>query len=365
MLHAIHQAAAGESTVPTEIAWIAWAKIFRVIGHLLRWDTAVQAADVDAERHLRAAQRQAEILAAGTLALHALGDLLLRPMLTALTEVAHMTQPGEVAGLARSLAPVPLQVRAVSTPDRKIRSSPSRDDQGQGSDQAVGICRLDGVLVTNAHVLRPDEVHDLGLEIRLTEWPDQATALEVTFLTVLSPDQARLPSFVSPGSPRDDGIYRLSGSGSLSISFSLPAGAAPLAFPVAARFTGPGIDEVFPVAGHAELRLRPFDATTDGLTRRPQLDERIVDMYTVLHGKNLNAEDVQAFCRLYTAIAGKAVDIQFERSYMRGEASPSGPFTTTCSIVCSTTRSWKVGCSGEPGQPLASWTSSTTGSTPS
>jgi hypothetical protein len=40
-------------------------------------------------------------------------------------------------------------------------------------------------------------------------------------------------------------------------------------------------------------------------------------MYNVLHGKNLNADDVQAFCGLYTAIAAKAVDIQYDRSYMR------------------------------------------------
>ena len=99
----------------------------------------------------------------------------------------------------------------------------------------------------------------------------------MTFLSVLSPDQARLPSFAFPRvPPDDDGVCRLSASGSLSVSFTLPAGAPPLAFPIAARFTGPGLDEVLPVAGHSELRLRPFDATTDALTRRPQLDERIV-----------------------------------------------------------------------------------------
>ena len=103
-------------------------------------------------------------------------------------------------------------------------------------------------------------------------------------------------------------FYRLSATGSLSVSFTLPAGAPP-AFPVAARFTGSGLDEVLPVAGHNELRLRPFDATTDALTSRPQLDERIVAMYSVLHAMGLNADDVQAFCRLYTAIVDKAVDL--------------------------------------------------------
>lgn len=113
-------------------------------------------------------------------------------------------------------------------------------------------------------------------------------------------------------------MYRLSASSSLSVSFTLPAGAPPQAFPIAARFTGPGMDEVLPVAGHSELRLRPFDATTDVLTRRPQLDERIVRLYSVLHHMDLNSDDVQAFCRLYTAIVDKAVDMQFDRAYRKG-----------------------------------------------
>jgi hypothetical protein len=304
--------------VVTETAWAAWAVALRCTAQLLRWDAATQDASGDAARHLQAARRRAEValadLPAGTA-----NDPLLEQAAGLTAQLAAVQEPSVIAELSRQLALIPLPLRVIKEERGWSYRPPAADgDDTQPTAPAVGICRLDGVLVTNAHVLRPDEVHDLGLEIRLTQWPDQATALEVTFLSVLSPDQARLPSFVFPRvSPDDDGICRLSGSGSLSISFSLPAGAPPLALPVAARFTGPGLDEVLPVAGHAELQLRPFDATTDGLTRRPQLDERLADMYTVLHGKNMNAEDVQAFCRLYTAIAGKAVDIQFERSYMR------------------------------------------------
>ncbi len=222
--------------------------------------------------------------------------------------IAAVKQPGDIAGLARELASIPLPVR-LEERSRHYRPPVHSGEDEQRPVSAVGICRLDGALVTNAHLLRSDEIHDLGLELRLTEWPEHATAIEVTFLSVLSPSQARLPSFTSTRtSPDDDGVYRLSATGSLSVSFTLPAGAPP-AFPVAARFTGSGLDEVLPVAGHNELRLRPFDATTDALTSRPQLDERIVAMYSVLHAMGLNADDVQAFCRLYTAIVDKAVDL--------------------------------------------------------
>jgi hypothetical protein len=316
---AVHPAKGPAPVLVTETAWAAWAGTLRCMAHLLRWDAATQDASGDAGRHLRAARRRAEVALAGPAA-DSGNDPLLQPAAALIAQIAAGPEPGDIAGLARQLASVPLPLRFIEERYGGLRPPVPADEGGQRTAPAVGICRLDGVLVTNAHVLRPDEVHDLGLEIRLTEWPDRATAVEVTFLSVLSPNQARLPSFTFPRTaPDDDGVFRLSASGSLSVSFTLPAGAPPQAFPIAARFTGPGLDEVLPVAGHSELRLRPFDATTDALTRRPQLDERIVRMYSVLHGTDLNADDVQAFCRLYTAIASTAVDMQYERSYMRKE----------------------------------------------
>jgi hypothetical protein len=313
---AIQPAQSPAPVLPTEAAWTAWAGALRCLVHLTRWDAAVQDASESADRHLLAGRRRAEIALEGMPVDHA-SDPLLHSVGALNYQIALIQQPGDVAGLARGLAAIPLPVRVIEERSRHYRSPvPSGEDE-QKLVPAVGICRLDGALVTNAHVLRPDEVHDLGLELRLTEWPEHATAIEVTFLSVLSPSQARLPSFTfTRTSPDDDGVYRLSATGSLSVSFTLPAGAPPQAFPVAARFTGPGLDEVLPVAGHNELRLRPFDATTDALTKRPQLDERIVAMYSVLHGKDLNADDVQAFCRLYTAIVDKAVAMQYEGTYM-------------------------------------------------
>jgi hypothetical protein len=306
------------AAMATEKAWIAWAGTLRCTAQLLRWDAATQDASDNADRHLHAARRRAEVALAGMLADQG-SDPLLQPVVTLTAQIAAVEQARDIAGLARQLSSVPLPVRVIEERDRRYRPPAPAGEDAQRAVPAVGICRLDGALVTNAHVLRPDEVHDLGLEIRLTDWPERATAIEVTFLSVLTPSQARLPSFTFPlMHPDDDGVYRLSASGSLSVSFTLPAGAPPQAFPIAARFTGPGMDEVLPVAGHSELRLRPFDSTTDALTRRPQLDERIVRLYSVLHDMDLNSEDVQAFCRLYTAIVDKAIDMQFDRTYRKG-----------------------------------------------
>jgi hypothetical protein len=315
---AIQSAEVAAPSVPTELAWATWAGVLRSVAHLLRWDGATRDASENAGRHLQAARRRAEVaLSNGAADMD--GDPLLQPLTKLNAHIAAVQRPSDIAAIARRLESVPLPLRVIEEPGRRFPLPAAADADEQRQAPAVGICRLDGTLITNAHVLRPDEVHDLILEIRLTDWPEQATALEVTFLSVLSPHQARLPGFTFPRtSPDEDGIYRLSASGALSVSFALPAGAPPQAFPIAARFTGPDMDEVLPVAGHSELRLRPFDATTDALTRRPQLDERVVRMYSVLQDMDLNRDDIQAFCRLYTAIVDKAVDMQFDRAYRKG-----------------------------------------------
>jgi hypothetical protein len=46
-------------------------------------------------------------------------------------------------------------------------------------------------------------------------------------------------------------------------------------------------------ASNAPVNCPARSRTTDALTRRPQLDERIVRLYSVLHDMDLNSDDVQ------------------------------------------------------------------------
>jgi hypothetical protein len=167
------------------------------MAHLLLWDAATQDASDNADRHLQAARRRAEVALTGMLADQG-SDPLLQPVATLTAQIAAAQQPGAIAGLASQLASVPLPVRVIEERDRRYRRPAPGGEDAQRAMPTVGICRLDGALVTNAHVLRPDEVHDLGLEIRLTGWPERATAIEVTFLSVLSPQSSPPAEFHLP-----------------------------------------------------------------------------------------------------------------------------------------------------------------------
>ena len=90
-------------------------------------------------------------------------DPLLQPVGALSARIAAVQQPGDTAGLARELASIPLPVRLIEERSRRYHPPTLSGEDEQRPVPAVGICRLDGALVTNAHVLRPDEIHDLGL----------------------------------------------------------------------------------------------------------------------------------------------------------------------------------------------------------
>lgn len=83
-------------------------------------------------------------------------DPLLQLVVTLTAQIAAVQQPGDIAGAARQLASAPLPVRVIEERDRRFRPPASSGEDAQRTVPAVGICRLDGTLVTNVHVLRPD-----------------------------------------------------------------------------------------------------------------------------------------------------------------------------------------------------------------
>lgn len=151
---AIQPAQSPAPVLPTETAWTAWAGALRCLAHLMRWDAAVQDAADSADRHLLAARRRAEVALAGMPADYA-SDSLLQPVGELSARIAAVQQPGDIAVLARELALIPLPVRIIEERSTRYRPPAAVGEDEQRPVPAVGICRLDGALVTNAHVLRP------------------------------------------------------------------------------------------------------------------------------------------------------------------------------------------------------------------
>ncbi len=203
--------------------------------------------------------------------------------------------------------------------------APATPSDGDGRDVApvvVALASLDGRLITDTQVMTPGRVHTLELEVRLGGvWPEWADRLEASFVSHLrTPDDAEIPHFswIRPADPDQP----LTGDGTLIIRFTLPAGGRAPQLGLALRFLGsvngsPTVQEC-DVAGHRHLRIRPFDASLDARTGWSSVDERLLTRYERLHTANYGEDEIQAYCRLLTAVCRAAFLMSYEQAYRSG-----------------------------------------------
>jgi hypothetical protein len=79
------------------------------------------------------------------------------------------------------------------------------------------------------------------------------------------------------------------------------------------------------VAGHSQVRLRPFDPTRDLLTDYQQVDERLLELFGRLHSR-FPDDQLETFARFLTAIVLAAERIQFDKTYKLGTRASEASF---------------------------------------
>lgn len=186
---------------------------------------------------------------------------------------------------------------------------------------AVALVSIDDGLLTGPAVLRPHTVYKIGVELWVENRPEWASRVEVEFVGALSPQDVNLPVLTIPLDPDYKGVLR--GDGTLVLRFSLPAGRPAPPFAVIARWAGMDDDghpkyQRLDVAGHAQIRIRPFDETRDQLTSVDVIDERLLALYSKLVDTGYPDDELQAFARLFTAVCRSGFRRTWDRRYKRG-----------------------------------------------
>ena len=258
--------------------------------HLLRYAAAELDADPgQAAAHKFAAGRRGALLDADLARQLPGGDPLvggLRAALTTAGQVAGDTVAAVLASWAALPLPV-LMVRGPAVPHHPPVGRAEHADR-EARPVAVVLASVDGQLITGPQVLRPGTVYELGLEIRPGPWPDWADRLEAELISHLTTQEAQTPAFSWTRPPGTDTDEALADVGTLILRFGLPAGLPAPPFLITLRWRGTRdgkpATETLDVAGHRELRLRPFDASRDFLTDFPVFDERLLALYEQLHG---------------------------------------------------------------------------------
>ena len=301
------------------------ASLCAVADQLLRFDAAELDASDSQVAHLTAAKRRAGAAVTGLIKYFGDDDPIGAPLVRALEEVQTISAGNEVAPILTKWASLPVPLVFISAPTEaatrpKGRPSSAHEPE-RNAPPPVALAYIDNRLVTGPQVLRPGTTYTLRLEVRTGSWPDWADRLDAEFLTHLNSTEAHTPSFVWRRSDLANGS--LVAEGTLILRFALPAGQPAPPFLLSLRLRGADKSgqrqEPCDIAGHRELRLRPFDASRDGLTGYRVVDERLLALYERLHGAGYDEDQVQAFCRLLTAVCRAGLSMTWEKRYMRGQ----------------------------------------------
>ncbi|MFC5156026.1 hypothetical protein [Streptomyces amakusaensis] len=307
----------------------SFARLCEVAAFLIRLDAAELDADTAQMTALATAARRRAT--AATADLHQRftdTDPLAGPLLAALEQAQALTGDGGVADLLTRFAALPLPLVIARGRRRTPLHSGTADtdsDARAAEDQpaaAVVLASVDGRLITGPQILRPSTVYELRLDVRTGPWPRWAQSLEADLLGHFTPAEAETPTYLWPRLPRPEDPVTLNATGTLILRFALPAGSPAPPFSVNLRWRGTKNGKPFTqsldAAGHREIRLRPFDASRDFLTSFPVFDERLLALYESLHRAGYDEDQLQAFCRLFTAICRTGLTMTWNKQYKRG-----------------------------------------------
>jgi len=315
-------AVASVRRTPTSLYVRSFAGACAAAAYLLRCKAAqMVAAGTEARRSARAARQRASSVLR-EISGYSVDDPLFGPLLSTLKTFNAVTEETDLDPLLMTLGSLAVPMIFVGGPREWQRASAkSSNEVVPAAPLIVALAKVDGLLVTGPLVLRPATVYTLGIELRTGPWPQWADTLEAEFIGSMSAAEAQFPSFTWRRQDLGSGGDVLEGEGTLILRFALPAGRPAPPFRVALRFRGTRESKpavvTCDVAGHRELRFRPFDETRDAQTGQPMVDERLLTIYEGLHGAGYNETHLQAFARLLTAIVRAGLEMTWNRQYRR------------------------------------------------
>jgi hypothetical protein len=303
----------------------AVAGLCDISAHLLRLNAAELDADSAAfHAHATASRRQAGDFMETTTAAFGDDDPLARPLSDLLRDIANVTTGSQAIELLARCSTLPIPLLVVHGPRaRTLPSSfPRVPEEEPDNPVAVALASIDGQLITGPQVLRPQWVYQLGLEVHPPPWPDWADHLDAELVSHLSPTEVETPIFTWPRPADEEDESALTAEGTLVLRFGLGAGQPAPPFHLSLRWRRTDdkalTTQLVDVAGHHELRFRPFDSSRDYLTNDRPLDERLLTLYEQIRSGGYDEDHIQAFCRLFTAVSRAALAITWDKKYKEG-----------------------------------------------
>lgn len=267
--------------------WQALAAGLRIAAHLTDWETAVVSAEMDADRHLRAARQLLKQLSAAEQPTE-----YQRGVVDGLSRIIGDVAPEDVGAIRAALAGAGMPVAIIADPAPATSLCFDVEENRKPEDLAVAFLEftINGTPAADLHALRPGQVHDLDLVIRVSHWPQEADSLAVSPVSIEPQSIWELPrfSFARPAGPPP---YVFQREGRMVIQVPQGFAARPLEFVYAAEFQPSAGNQRVVIAGQRRLRLDGIDPTSQAITGYGNLDRRLLEIREQLRRQPMIAED--------------------------------------------------------------------------
>jgi hypothetical protein len=261
---------------PNAAIYASVAELALCVSLLLEWRSGVLSAVQDVQRFQVAARERAAEWSKGHLS-----DCVQNDLAKIAALIGRVASVSEVAGVAAALAAVPVPVGLYSQFRRHGAHIPEGDSAPRATPVELTVAFLkftiDGKPLAETHFVSPGEMHDLDIEVRVSRWPADATALILEPVTIEHADAYKMPVF-SIAAPPGTGPFQLNQQGRAALTVPHHLNARPFEFKYVARFEPRGSEQPVETVGQRTLLLEGLDLARQPLTGYRHVDQKLIEI---------------------------------------------------------------------------------------
>lgn len=296
-------------------AYTAFARAVEVASRLLSWADAVRKCEVDANRYLQGAKAISRDLAKTGVVAPSQNSIK-----SFARAVAEITDIDEVPNLLKLALAIPLPVPLTMVPQATDWMPRAAAKTKPTIVVAFTAFRMNGTILSDAHTVDSDTIYDLGVDVSVSKWPEQATELVVEPASVEDRDTYDFPTFKFDR-PTQDPPYTFSGLGRMRLRYPTSFFARPLEFVYLARFLPPAADLEVVTEGQRRLHFRSYDPERDPQSGYVQVERRLIEIRDQARGVPGTADrELHDFLTLMAALGGIAGEA-LQDNIFRGDYS--------------------------------------------
>ncbi|MBA5867587.1 MAG: hypothetical protein GDA67_12925 [Nitrospira sp. CR1.3] len=300
----MRQSAAGIGQSSAGRQYEYFARLLDSCNYLLQWASAVRKAERDAERFLRAAQQTAKDL---------LKDLPpdpeLEPFRQAVSKIEAVVSVDQVEPIAETLLRIPLPLPLFA--EEPAWRRPTVDVLSEKNDTleisvAFVSFSLNASPFRNPQTIEPDLLHDLEIEVRVSDWPKNADRLVVDVISVEPASSYEFPRF-SFSRPGGTSPFKLQGKGRVKLNVAQTFLSRPLEFAYRAQFEPEDPMAIVTVEGQRHLNVQSFDPVRTPQSGYIQVDSKLNEIRDLARRvPGVRDKELNDFLQILTAIGSVA-----------------------------------------------------------